>query len=56
MHWRALGLPEEAVLLSPGRKHGLLSIPLEDPEEVVPAAGATLEWLFLDDAAPASGG
>ena len=53
---RALGLPEEAVLLSPGRKHGLLSIPLEDPEEVVPAAGATLEWLFLDDAAPASGG
>ena len=53
---RALGLAAESVLLSPGPKHGLLAIPLADRKQVIPAAGKPLEWVFLDDGAPAAGG
>lgn len=52
----ALGLSPELVRLDPGRKLGLLSIPLEDPRRVVPEAEGEVEWLFLDDELPAGNG
>ena len=48
---RALGLPRESVLLSPGPKHGLLAIPLLDIASARPAPNRPLEWLYLDDSA-----